>query len=259
VDVQLEQIRAQPTGITAVLSVHGSPQHAILIYLDKQLKIRGCEYPTTVQVKGTPAVSATPESVVAELGKDAGLSLGSLVDAFGKSRKIGIDSLGDVLAQIMIRNPVCLVHDDSSIGKVVLENLQRLFARQETSITLVSHEEAKSTRERTLVFDLQLTKPLTEGVKMDTRFFRALIKDCLDESNSYYRLRNEVSKILFAYSIVRKRLLWPGEKLLDTQLARESSIDFSLMPVLLKMAESEGINVKLRVEFDGLGRAIRSI
>jgi len=258
VDVQPEQILAQPTGITGILSVHGSPQHAILVYLDKQLKVRGCEYPSAVQVKTTAAFSATPESLASQIGKDERAGLDLLVDAFGKTHKVGIDALGDVLAQITIGNRVCLVHDDSSIGKVVLANLQRVFAQQETTVQLITHQETRDIPSNALVFDLQLVKFLTEGVKMDSKFFRTLIKDCLDEANSYYRLRNEVSKILFAYSVVKKKLLWPGEKLLDTQLARESSIDFSLMPVLLKMAESEGINVKMRVEFDGLGRAIRS-
>jgi hypothetical protein len=259
VDIQPEQIRAQPTGITGILSVHGSPQHAILVYLDKQLKVRGCEYPSAVQVKATAAFPATSETLATQLGRDDRATLDLLVDAFGKSPKIGIDALGDVIAQVIIRNHVYLVHDDSGIGRVVLENLQRVFAEQEISLQLITHRETTGIPGNALVFDLQLVKFLTEGVKMDTKFFRGLIRDCLDESNSYYRLRNEVSKILFAYSIVKKKLLWPGEKLLDTRLARESSIDFSLMPVLLRMAEGEGINVKLRVEFDGLGRAIRSI
>jgi hypothetical protein len=259
VDIQPEQIRAQPTGITGILSVHGSPQHAILVYLDKQLKVRGCEYPSSVQVKTTAAFSATSEALATQLGKDDRATLDLLVDAFGKTRKVGIDALGDIMAQVIIKNHVYLVHDDPGIGRVVLENLQRLFAQQETSLQLITHRETTGIPANALVFDLQLVKFLTEGVKMDNRFFRGLIKDCLDESNSYYRLRNEVSKILFAYSVVKKKLLWPGEKLLDTQLARESSIDFSLMPVLLRMAEGEGINVKMRVEYDGLGRAIRSL
>ncbi len=258
-DVRPEEIQANTTGIAGVLSVHGSPQHAILVYLDKQLRVRGCEYPSAVQVKEAPTVLARPESVVGELDKDVALTLDSLVDAFGKGRKNRTDALGDVVAQIMIKNPVYLVHDNPTVGGLVLNNLKQLFAQQETSIRLIKHEQTKSVVGlKPLVFDLQLVKFLTEGVKMDSRFFRALIKDCLDEANSYYRLRNEVSKILFAYSVIRQRLSTSATKILDTQLARESSIDFPLMPVLLKMAEIEGIDVKLKVELDGLGRAIRS-
>lgn len=55
---------------------------------------------------------------------------------------------------------------------------------------------------------------------------------------------------------MRKRLSPSGTKILDTHLAKDSSIDYSLMPALLKMTETEGIDVKSKVGLDGLGRAI---
>jgi hypothetical protein len=58
---------------------------------------------------------------------------------------------------------------------------------------------------------------------------------------------------------VKKILASVSTVMLDTHLAGEAAIDLMLVPLLLEMAESEGLHLKSRVQQDGLGRAIRSI
>ncbi|MHA2240740.1 MAG: hypothetical protein ACXACE_03965 [Candidatus Thorarchaeota archaeon] len=50
-DITDDDIESSKTGLTTVISVHGTPQHAILVYLDKNLKARGVEYPSVLQVQ----------------------------------------------------------------------------------------------------------------------------------------------------------------------------------------------------------------
>ncbi|MBN2229822.1 MAG: hypothetical protein JW779_09540 [Candidatus Thorarchaeota archaeon] len=59
-------VRAQKDGILRVALAHGKPLHAIIVYVDKNLRVRGVEASDTFQMEGTRTESVVPISEVAE-------------------------------------------------------------------------------------------------------------------------------------------------------------------------------------------------
>ncbi len=246
-------------GVSAVLCLHGDPAHAILAYIDKTLKVRAIEYPTTAQIEGVASLSDVEEESVVGKGVTPEMDIGSIVDSFGKNRKKGVEITADIIIQLLLGNPVYLVHTDTAVGFRISNGLQDLF-EQDTSLRLLQpNQRQEITGPKETVFDLETKQLFVLGTKMDAHFFRQLIQQCIDDSNSFDRLRNELSKILYSFSKMMALLEQDSKEYSDIALAHEIAIDFTLMPILLKMAESKGIRVKDRVQKDGFGSALRSI
>ena len=245
-------------GILTLVSVHGSPQHALIAYIDSQFRIRGIEYPGSVSIRVD--VQPTPDLTKLAYGKEGQLSLASLVDSFGKKRKDAAHALAHVVNQLMYHRVVTLVHDDHAAGEAVSSALADLLGGQKASVKVADHANADAlSKSSSCIYDLQQARFMKEGKESETRFFEQIIKELADEKDGFFRLRNELSKILFAYDGVMKILAADSGKHLDTKLAHDAAIDLSLFPTLLAMAENDGVEVKSRIERDDIGRAIRSI
>jgi hypothetical protein len=64
--VSQEKMREQKDGILRVALAHGDPLHAIIVYVDKNLRIRGVEVSDSFQMEGTRAETVVAASEVAE-------------------------------------------------------------------------------------------------------------------------------------------------------------------------------------------------
>jgi hypothetical protein len=64
--VSQEKIREQKDGILRVTLAHGEPLHAIIVYVDKNLRVRGVEVSDSFQMEGTRAETVVAASEVAE-------------------------------------------------------------------------------------------------------------------------------------------------------------------------------------------------
>jgi hypothetical protein len=257
--IPAEQAEKRVGGLLSIVSVHGSPQHALVAYLDAQLRTRGIEYPQTAQPETEGKVAEVADSAVGDLDKGLELGLQELVNVLGGKKKDGVRSLAIILAQALTRRRVTLIHDDRTLGTTIARSIGGLLQTQEPAITLAGHEGLKAKDPyKSCVFDVQVAQFLGEGPKVDTRYLEQMIRDIIDEENSYFRLKNDMSKILYSYGRLRT-VLASVPTILETKLAKEVSADMNLMPVLLEMAKSEGVDIKAQVQQDGLGRAIRSI
>ncbi|MFW9832453.1 MAG: hypothetical protein ACFFEK_00505 [Candidatus Thorarchaeota archaeon] len=65
-EVSQEKLNEQPSGILKVMLAHGEPIHAIIVYVDKNRRIRGVESSDSFQMEGPRAESFVPASDVAE-------------------------------------------------------------------------------------------------------------------------------------------------------------------------------------------------
>ena len=243
-EVTEEQLESTSSGLTTVISVHGSPQHAILVYLDKQLKARGIEYPSVVQVKDSPTVDSATEVPKEEVLYD----LGSVVSSFGEKQDIAVTSFAQITAQIIVRNNIYLIHTNREIGKVVKDQLDALFTDQETSLAVISSDEMDGVSGmRPTIFDLQFGTFISKGVAIDTDVFEKFVSDALKDINGFNLLKNEFSKLMYSYRRMWKLLSGGNRKYTRKRLAYLISIDQSLMPLLLQMAENDGVDVASRV------------
>ena len=59
-------MKAQKDGILRVALAHGDPIHAIIVYVDKNMRVRGVEVSDTFHMEGSRAESIVPASEVAE-------------------------------------------------------------------------------------------------------------------------------------------------------------------------------------------------
>lgn len=75
VAVDLNKLAGQVGGILRVMLAHGDPMHAILVYVDKNLRVRSIEYPDSVQVGETQSTAVVQAADIAE----------SLSDSMGES------------------------------------------------------------------------------------------------------------------------------------------------------------------------------
>jgi hypothetical protein len=64
--VSPEKIQAQKDGILRVAIAHGDPLHVIVVYVDKNLRVRGIEASDSFQMEETRSESIVPASEVAE-------------------------------------------------------------------------------------------------------------------------------------------------------------------------------------------------
>ncbi|UCE11541.1 MAG: hypothetical protein JSW61_06305 [Candidatus Thorarchaeota archaeon] len=243
-EIDDEEIQSSSGGITAVLSVHGSPQHAALVYVDKQLKVRGIEYPSIVQV----AENQEAITEAAELTEVPEHNLESVVSSFGDRQESAVETLASVLVQLMIRNPVYLIHNNQDMGKVVEQQLEALFERQETPMQVISYDELESVEGmRPSVFDLQTYRFVSEGASVDSEYFEELIYQGLEDDAGFSSLKSELSKLTYSYRRICDLLTVGAKRFEIDNLARLAQIKKSLMPLLLRMAEAEGVDVGSRV------------
>ncbi|MGY5854692.1 MAG: hypothetical protein RTU92_14075 [Candidatus Thorarchaeota archaeon] len=244
-DVTESDVEANTSGITTVLSMHGSPQHAILVYLDKNLKVRGVEYPSMLQVKDAPAVDTE-----SELPKEDSVhDLGSVISSFGDKQAISIKSFATICAQIILGNSLYLIHANKSIAQVVKEQLETLFPEQKTSLFVINYDDIDSvTGMRPTIYDLQYHSFVSEGLAIETEYFENLIKDAVSDANGFSLLKNEFSKLKYSYRRLWELLSSGARSYTHKRLAYLVSIDLSLIPLLLKMAENDGVDVDSRVK-----------
>jgi len=65
-EVSSEKLKSQKDGILRVALAHGEPLHVIIVYVDKNMRIRGVEASDTFHMEGSRAESFVPMSEVAE-------------------------------------------------------------------------------------------------------------------------------------------------------------------------------------------------
>jgi hypothetical protein len=65
-EVSQEKIQAQKDGILRVALAHGDPLHVIIVYVDKNLRVRGVEASDSLQMEGTRSETIVSSSDVAE-------------------------------------------------------------------------------------------------------------------------------------------------------------------------------------------------
>ena len=65
-EVSQEKLNEQPSGILKVMLAHGSPTHAIIVYVDKNRRVRGVETSDSFQMEGTRDESFVSASDVSE-------------------------------------------------------------------------------------------------------------------------------------------------------------------------------------------------
>jgi hypothetical protein len=243
-EIDDEEIQTASSGITAVLSVHGSPQHAALVYVDKQLKVRGIEYPSIVQV--TEDQDSIAKS--AELTESSDHNLDSVVSAFGDRQESAVEALAMIIVQLMIRNSVYLLHKNLDIGRVVEQQLEALFAKQDSSLYVISYDDLESVEGmRPSIFDLQTGRFVSEGAPLDAEYFEELVYQGLEDEAGFSGLRADLSKLTFSYRRICDLLSAGAKRYRIDNLARLAQIKKSLMPLLLRMAEAEGVDVDSRV------------
>jgi hypothetical protein len=240
-EVSEEDIEKAKTGLVSVLSVHGDPPHAILVYLDMNLKARGVEYPSLLQVKE----SATTEAAVeADL-----LDLKEIVSAYGEKQDVAMKSFAHISGQLIAGNSLYLIHNNSSIAKVVKEQLDTLFPEQKGASFVITYDEIDSVSGmRPAIFDLQFGTFISEGIALDTEYFEQLIRDALESPNGFSMLKNDYQKLKYSYRRLWELLSAGARTYTQKKLAYLVSIDLSLIPLLLRMAENDGVDVASRVK-----------
>ncbi len=238
-----DDIEKAKTGLISVLSLHGEPQHAILVYLDMNLKARGVEYPSLLQVKESEAkdTTATIEDDVHDLN--------SILSSFGEKQDQAIKSFAHISAQLIAGNSLYLIHDNTSIGKVVKDQLDSLFTDQNVSSFVISYDDIDLVSGmRPTLFDLQYGTFISEGIALDTEYFEELIKEAVASPNGFSMLKNDYRKLKFSYRHLWELLSTGTRTYTRKRLAYLVSIDLSLIPLLLRIAENDGIDVASRVK-----------
>ena len=243
-EVTKEDIEKAKTGLISVLSIHGEPQHAILVYLDKNLKARGIEYPSLLQVKE----SGSAESDKASIVEDDTHNLSSIISSFGEKQDQAIKSFAEISAQLIAGNTLYLIHNNISIGKVVKDQLDSLFTDQKVSSFVISYDDIGNVSGmRPAIFDLQYGSFISEGISLDTEHFEQLIRDAIGSLNGFNILKNDYRKLKYSYRRLWELLTAGARIYTRKRLAYLVSIDLSLIPLLLRMAENDGIDVASRV------------
>ncbi|TXT55716.1 MAG: hypothetical protein BAJATHORv1_30096 [Candidatus Thorarchaeota archaeon] len=255
IDVNEGEVQSQSSGLATVLSIHGEPEHGIVVYIDKEYRVRGIEYPSQLRVerKRTTII----ESTVATSFEESDISFGTLIDTFGDKRKNAIRNFSILITHVLLSKPIYLVHDDFSIGKAVQGRIEKLFSDQMNLIDVISHNEIANMPSDSLVFSLQMKKIMNKCVDCKTKVVEDMIKDSLKEDSSYFRFTYQVSKILYSYKKLKEILSEIDESILDTELSRRIMIEVDQIPYLLTLAELQGFDTS-PVDYNGLGRVARS-
>ncbi|MBD3404829.1 MAG: hypothetical protein GF411_01680 [Candidatus Lokiarchaeota archaeon] len=255
IQVSEDEIQNQSSGLATVLSVHGTPEHGIVVYIDRDYRVRGIEYPSQLRVEKKKTTII--ESTVATAFESEDISFATLVDTFGDKRKQALRNFGILITHLLLGKKVYLVHDDISLGEAVKSKIEKLFSNQTQLIFVIPHSQAPDAESDSLVFSLQMKKIMNQCVDCKTKSMENMIKESLNEDSSYFRFSYAVSKILFSYKKLKEILLQQSDSILDTELSREIMIEVDQIPYLLTIAEIEGIDTS-SVQYNGLGRVARA-
>ena len=244
-EVTEDHIDKAKGGIITILSVHGTPQHAIIVYLDMNLKMRGIEYPSILQVK-----ESEPDGAVSDITDEEPLhDLSSVISSFGQKEEVAIKNFAQITAQIIAGNFLYLIHNNRSIGKVVKDQLDALFTGQKSSLFVITYDEIDTVSGmRPTLFDIQYGSFISKGVDIETEHFERIITEILSNSNAFSLLKNEYRKLMYSYKKLWGLLSSGARSYTRKKLAYLVSIDQSLLPLLLKMAENDGVDVASRVK-----------
>ena len=244
-EVTPEDIKKAKSGLVSVLSLHGDPQHAILVYLDMNLKARGVEYPSLLQVKES---SSDDKQKAAPIEDDIN-DLMAIVETFGETQDQAIKSFAHISAQLIAGNSLYMIHNNRSIGKVVKDQLDSLFIDQNVQSFVISYDDLGTVSGmRPTIFDLRYGSFISEGIALDTEHFEQLIKDAVDSPNGFAILKNDYRKLKYSYKRLWELLSAGARVYTQKRLAYLVSIDLSLIPLLLKIAENDGVDVASRVK-----------
>jgi hypothetical protein len=244
-EVSEEDFEKAKTGLVSVLSIHGDPQHAILVYLDMNLKARGIEYPSLLQIKKSSSVEDDKSTIVEEDIFD----LGSIISSFGEKQDHAIKSFAHISAQLIAGNSLYLIHNNTSIGKVVKDQIDSIFTDQKVASFVISYDDLDLVSGmRPTIFDLQYGTFISEGIALDTEHFEQLIRDAVGSPNGFSVLKNDYRKLKYSYRRLWELLSAGARTYTPKRLAYLVSIDLSLIPLLLRMAENDGVDVTSRVK-----------
>jgi hypothetical protein len=240
-----EDMEKAKTGLISVISVHGTPQHAILVYLDMNLKARGVEYPSLVQVNE----GSTTEAEKAPVIRDDIIDLNSIISSFGDKQDLAIKAFAHISAQLVAGNSLYLIHKNKSIGRVVKDQIDSLFTDEKPASFVITMDEIEYvTGMRPTIYDLQYGAFVSEGISIDTSYFERIITDALDSPNGFSMLKNDYHKLKFSYRRLWELLTAGARTYTHKKLAYLVSIDLSLIPLLLRIAENDGVDVASRVK-----------
>jgi hypothetical protein len=130
----------------------------------------------------------------------------------------------------------------------VKDQLDALFTGQKSSVFVISYDEIDTVSGmRPTIFDLQYGSFISKGVDIDTEHFQRIIKEMLNDPNAFSLLKNEYRKLMYSYKKLWGLLSSGARIYTHKKLAYLVSIDQSLLPLLLKMAENDDVEVASRV------------
>ena len=244
-EITAEDLEKAKTGLISVISVHGTPQHAILVYLDMNLKARGVEYPSLVQVNegSSSEVEQTP------IVKEDVIDLNSIISSFGEKQEQAIKAFARISAQLIAGNSFYLIHKNKSIGRVIKDQIDSLFTDEKPASFVITFDEIDYvTGMRPTIYDLQYGTFISEGISLDTSYYEQIIRDALVNPNGFSMLKNEYHKLKYSYRRLWELLSSGARTYTQKKLAYLVSIDLSLIPLLLRMAENDGVDVADRVK-----------
>ena len=244
-EITEDDIEKAKTGLISVISIHGTPQHAILVYLDMNLKARGVEYPSLVQAEEGSSLEGEQTTTV----KEDIIDLNSIVSSFGDKQEQAIKSFAHISAQLIAGNSLYLIHKNKSIGRVVKDQIDSLFIDEKPASFVITFDDLDYvTGMRPTIYDLQYGTFISEGLAIDTSYFERIIKSALNSSNGFSMLKNDYHKLKFSYRRLWELLSSGARTYTHKKLAYLVSIDLSLIPLLLRIAENDGVDVASRVK-----------
>lgn len=244
-EITEDDIERAKTGLISVISVHGTPQHAVLVYLDMNLKARGVEYPSLVQVNEGASLEAEQAATVREDIFD----LNSIISSFGEKQEQAIKSFAHISAQLIAGNSLYLIHNNTSIGRVVKDQIDSLFKEEKPASFVITFDDIDFVAGmRPTIYDLQYGSFISEGIAIDTSYFEQIIKDALGSPNGFSILKNEYRKLKYSYRRLWEILSSGARTYTHKKLAYLVSIDLSLIPLLLRIAENDGVDTASRVK-----------
>ena len=246
-EIREEDMEKAKTGLISVISVHGTPPHAILVYLDMNLKARGVEYPSLVQVDEGSSTDAIQTTSV----KEDVIDLNTIISSFGEKQEQALKAFAHISAQLIAGNTLYLIHQNKSIGRVVKNQIDSLFTDEQPSSFVITFDDIDYVAGmRPTIYDLQYGSFISEGIAIDTSYFEQIIKDALDSTNGFSMLKNDYRKLKYSYRRLWELLTAGARTYTYKKLAYLVSIDLSLIPLLLRMAENDGVDVASRVRPD---------
>ena len=129
------------------------------------------------------------------------------------------------------------------------DQIDSLFTDETPASFVITFDEIDYvTGMRPTIYDLQYGSFISEGIAIDTSHFERMIRDALDSPNGFSMLRNDYRKLKYSYRRLWELLTAGARVYTQKKLAYLVSIDLSLIPLLLTMAENDGVDVESRVK-----------